>query len=115
MTKKPVLHGIVFKEGDMWVARCLDIDHTAQARTPQSAIKECIDGLLHDIQFAIEHDTLEYLKPAPISEKMRIWWERPEHEYRPREIDIPAKPTGGHASSRKARVEFIRPAGLVPA
>jgi len=68
-----VLGGIVFKEGDRWVARCLTIDHAAQADTPEAAIRECIEGVKADLEFAIEHDTLEFLQPAPVSDLVELW------------------------------------------
>ena len=67
--KHDLLRGIVFKQGDVWIAQCLEIDHAAQAADPQAAIKECVEGLLEDIKFAVDHGTFHDLKPAP----MEFW------------------------------------------
>ena len=65
--------GVVFKDGDVWVARCLTIDHATQADNPAAAIRECIDTLTMDVQHAIENDTLNRLKPAPIADRFEFW------------------------------------------
>jgi len=57
-----LLEGVVYKEGDKYVARCFTVDHAAQADTPRTAIQECVEGLLADIAFALKHGTVGYLE-----------------------------------------------------
>lgn len=54
-----------FREGDSWIARYSSdvIDHTAQASTPSAAIRECVAGVRADLEYALEYDTMEHLKP----------------------------------------------------
>ena len=104
----PVLRGIVFKEGKYWIARCLTVDHTAQAGNPRAAIRECIEGVLDDLKYAIEHDTLEYLKPAPMSQTVRLWADPKRRSYNPRKVELPIPSSTGGPSFVPGCAEFDR-------
>ena len=92
------LEGIVYREGGCWVARCLTIDHAAQAKTPQSAIKECVEGLVADIQFAAEHGCLDSLRPVPLGELLSLLWDgrKTAKEYRRKSFSLPPMPAWGN-------------------
>lgn len=97
--ERPLLTGVVFKKQDVWVAQCFTVDHAAQADNPRTAIKECVDGVLADIEFAIEHDAFGRLKPLPLAEQLAYLAARspePPKVYRSRSVSVsmPA-PQGG--------------------
>ena len=113
---EPLLSGIVFKENDVWIARCITIDHTAQADHPVRAIRECIEGVVADLEYAIEHDSLEYLQPAPVSDIVRYWRETDvQKRYQPRRISLPICSEGGCTSRAEGTAAFDRITSLVHA
>ena len=101
------LSGIVFKEGDVWVARCLTIDHAAQASNPQTAITDCMRGVMDDFLYALEHDTLKYLKPAPIADWLQFWDE--SIAYPLRRLRASGKSQEGEPLNITGSAAFARP------
>jgi len=101
-----LLRGVVFPQGGVWVARCFEVDHAAQAATPQSAIKECVEGVLADIEFALEHKTLGHLKPIPLDEMLELCAD--SEFYRQRRVHLPVPSPDGGVSHTPGVAEFNR-------
>jgi hypothetical protein len=60
------LRAVVYREGDWWIAHCLELDLVAEGKTPQSALKDLIDLSTFQIQVATEEGDLESVfRPAP--------------------------------------------------
>jgi hypothetical protein len=62
----------VSREGDEWVAHCLDLDIVTVATTPDQAMDRLADAVGAQLWYAKMHDNFAYLfKPAPLAA-----WER---------------------------------------
>jgi len=53
------LRGIVYREGDAWIAHCLELDIVAEGETSQGAIQATLDLCVFQIQTAIDNSDLE--------------------------------------------------------
>ena len=66
MSRKFNLHILLYKEDSYEIAHCLEFDIIAQGRTKKEALKNLIDGIELQVNFAIENNSLEQLyNPAP--------------------------------------------------
>lgn len=66
MSKKFNLHIILYKEDSYEIAHCLEFDIVAQGRTKKEALKNLMDGIELQVNFAIENNSIELLyNPAP--------------------------------------------------
>lgn len=101
-----LLMGAVYREGGAWVARCFNIDYAAQGETPDGAIKACIDGVVADVKFAIENDSLEFLRPAPISEVMKYLSAAVKRNYCP-PVEMPVLREGSRGRNRIAHTSGV--------
>lgn len=111
--RRVLLRGVVFKENDKWVARCLvPVDHAVQADLPQTAVRLCVECVLSDIEYAVEHGSFDQLKPPPASEYIPLWLgaEGEGHRYRAREVEfsLPPETPGGERRSVRGLAEFER-------
>lgn len=104
---RPVLlQGVVFKDEGRWIARCFTFDHTAQGDTPEKALANCIETLIIDIQFAVEHKSMAHLKPVPSEEVLAYFSHMTAQRPLCPEITVPFRadrPTRGVAAFSRAR------------
>jgi predicted RNase H-like HicB family nuclease len=60
------LRGVVYREGDVWIAHCLELDVVAEGDTPEKAIQDAVDLCVFQIETAVENNDLESVfRPAP--------------------------------------------------
>jgi len=112
--KKVTLEGIVYKEGNWYVARCLTIDHAAQAKTPAQAIMDCIAGVQDDLEFAIQHGTLDHIRPAPFREMLLNWLGNKPYKARELTLSLPAGPGNRRSRSMSVVARFERTHAPLP-
>lgn len=95
-----LLRGVVYKEGDHWIALCFDIYHAGHADNPRTAIKECVECILIDVEFAIEHNSWDHLKAMPVEEKLRCLAlvSQSGKRYRPKRVRLRAPSAKGRPS-----------------
>ena len=66
MSRKFNLHILLYREPPYEIAHCLEFDIVAQGNTKKEALKNLIDGIELQVNFAIENNALESLyNPAP--------------------------------------------------
>ena len=66
MPRKFNLHILLYREPPHEIAHCLEFDIVAQGNTKKEALKNLMDGIELQVNFAIENNSLEQLyKPAP--------------------------------------------------
>jgi len=74
-----LLHVLLYREEDAWLAHCLEFDTVAQGDTPTEARKGLENALDALISYAVEHkDVPGLFRPAP-----RSLWEKFSSEERP--------------------------------
>lgn len=60
------LRGVVHREGDEWIAHCLDLDIVSCASTPHEATAQLVDAVTAQLEYARDMDNGAYLfHPAP--------------------------------------------------
>jgi hypothetical protein len=60
------LRGVVYQEGALWFAHCLELDIVAEGATPQEAVSNVLDLCDLQIASAVENNDLESIfRPAP--------------------------------------------------
>lgn len=60
------LRCVVYKEGDLWFAHCLELDIVAEGKTPHEALADLMQLCIVQIEFATENGDIKTLfKPAP--------------------------------------------------
>ena len=67
MSKKFSIHILLYKEDDIQIAHCLEFDILAQGVTKQEALRNLLDAIELQVDFALEEDCAEMLyNPAPV-------------------------------------------------
>jgi len=67
-TKRPTFHldVLLYRDEQQWVAHCLQLDLVEYGHTRKAAQAAILDVIRAHIEYAIEHDNMEYLfHPAP--------------------------------------------------
>jgi hypothetical protein len=60
------LRGVVYREGDAWIAHCLELDIVAEGPNAEAAMNDLLDLCAFQIDTAIENNDLESIfRPAP--------------------------------------------------
>jgi hypothetical protein len=60
------LRAVVYREGQTWIAHCLELDIVADAPTSDAAMHDLLDLCAFQIDTAIENNDLESIfRPAP--------------------------------------------------
>jgi hypothetical protein len=60
------LRGVIYQEGALWFAHCLELDIVAEGATPQDALSTLLDLCDFQIANALENNDLESVfRPAP--------------------------------------------------
>lgn len=60
------LNIVVYKEGEEWIAHCLQMDIVASGKSPKAVENDIIDLIKAQMRFAIDNDNVENVfKPAP--------------------------------------------------
>jgi hypothetical protein len=60
------LRGIVYREGDAWIAHCLELDIVAEGANAEDAMNDVLDLCALQIDTAVENNDLESIfRPAP--------------------------------------------------
>lgn len=88
---KPVsLHidGVVYKEGQEFVAHALQLDLVVTAPTEEQAVRDLLDVIIAQVTDAFENDNLKYLFRSAPSEA----WEKWRKIDKMREEPVQAKP-----------------------
>ena len=82
------IHVLGYREGDLYVAHCLEFDIVSDGKTKEEASQNCIECVQYHIEFCIEKGSLENAtNPAP-----REYWQMfYSKERSPRESKMPPK------------------------
>lgn len=60
------LHCLIVKEGKWIIAHCLDMDIAAQGKTEKEALKNLVELIQVQIEYAIKNDIIDTIfRPAP--------------------------------------------------
>lgn len=60
------LRALIYREGDIWLAHCLELDIVAEGKTPQGASSDLMDLCNLQIKVALEDGDLKSVfRPAP--------------------------------------------------
>ncbi|HXG15704.1 MAG TPA: hypothetical protein VNK50_05615 [Calidithermus sp.] len=71
--RQATFRAIAFREGQEWVAHCLDLDIVSSGRTRDEAVDALVEALGLQLAHARETDNYEYLfRPAPESAWQRL-------------------------------------------
>jgi hypothetical protein len=63
---RPAPRGVVYREGNAWIAHCLELDIVADGPNADAAMKDLLDLCAFQIDTAIENNALESIfHPAP--------------------------------------------------
>ncbi len=63
---------LIKKDGETWIAHCLELDIVATAETAEKANDEIIDLIMTQLDYALANDNMQYFyKPAP----QEVWLE----------------------------------------
>ena len=67
MSKRFNIHILLYREDHIQIAHCLEFDILAQGETKQEALRNLLDAIELQMDFALENDCVETLyNPAPV-------------------------------------------------
>lgn len=65
--KALMVHAVLYREDDIFLAHCLEFDLVAQGETPDQAYHNLLDAIELQMEFVREHgDLLDLIQLAPI-------------------------------------------------
>lgn len=60
------LRAVVYREGEWWIAHCLEMDLVAEGKTPRQALRDLLEISLAHVRYADEQGDLNSVfRPAP--------------------------------------------------
>jgi predicted RNase H-like HicB family nuclease len=60
------LSGVTYRDGDWWIAHCLQLDIVAEVKTPKEALDNVLDLITLQVETALEvGDIGSIFRPAP--------------------------------------------------
>lgn len=83
---------LVTKEGDYWVAQCLEYDIGAQARDPNELAKRLIAALEAERQETVKRHGCPFAGIAPAPHHFFEAWEKRVTLFKPTEFTLPDNP-----------------------
>jgi len=67
------LRAVVYREGDWWIAHCLELDLVAEGKSPFAALKDVLDLAEFQIRVAMEDGDLDSIFRAAPPEVWRMF------------------------------------------
>jgi hypothetical protein len=77
-TNTDVIRVVAFREGDVWVAQCLEHDISAQGATFQDAMRRLTATVNVECEFTLEKHGKEFANIDPAPEKFKRMFEAAE-------------------------------------
>jgi hypothetical protein len=85
------LRGIVYREGGLWIAHCLELDIVAEGPTPQAALDANLELCVFQIETALENDDLESVFRAAPAKYWTLFYSRVPKKRLPSSQRLPVK------------------------